>query len=103
MYVNRFIAYQPVFPFEIVARSGWFCLGFADTDEAGSNTLAGRNTQHRLLMFNETYNCPYIQFPSGFSEVVGDSAKAIIAYGINDCHPRMMMVNKNDIARLLLG
>jgi len=103
MYVSRFIAYQPVFPFDIVARSGWFCLGFADADEAGSNTLAGRNTQHRLLMFNETYSCPYIQFPSGFSEVVGDSAKAIIAYGINDCHPRMMMVKKDDIARLLLG
>jgi len=102
-YVSRFVAYQSQKPFGIVARSGWFCLGFADEDEPGGNSLAGRNTRHRLELFNETYNCPYIHFVSGFSEVVGDPSKAIIAYGVNDCHPRMFMVYKKDIADRLLG
>ena len=106
-YVSRFVAYESRFPFRVVARSGWFCLGFADLDTEGnsntSNTLAGRNTQHRLEMFNETYHCPFIHFVTSFAEVVGDASKVIIGYGINDCHPRMIMVEKSEIIQRLLG
>ena len=105
-YLSRFVAYQPYPPFDIVARSGWFCLGFADIDEAGGgNTLAGSNQQYRLDLFSSStgYRCPMIHFASGISEYVGDSSKAIISYGVADCHPRMIVVDKKDIARRLLG
>ena len=103
-FVSRFIAYDAIPPFDIVARSGWFCLGFASEDEGateGGNTLAGRNTNARLDLFNDTYSCPIIHFVSGLSEVVGDEERLIIAYGVNDCHPRLFMVKKGDIVKIL--
>jgi len=106
-FVSRFVAYDPSPPFDIVALSGWWCLGFADEAEAeaagGGNTLAGRNTQARLDLFNDTYACPIIHFVSTLAEVVGNADRAILGYGVNDCHPRMFMVEKSDIARLLEG
>lgn len=103
-YVSRFLAYTVDPPFDIVAASGWFCLGFANPEESvNGNSLAGLNTEARLDLFNETYSCPIIHFVSGFSEYVGDPTKAIIAYGVNDCHPRMMVVKKSDIEKRLLG
>ena len=105
-FVSRFLAYMPEPPFDILARSGWFCLGFAELEEGlreGGNTMAGRNTHARLDLFNDTYDCPIIHFASSFGEYVGNASRAIIAYGVNDCHPRMMVVEKEDVARLLLG
>ena len=105
-FVSRFIAYDVDPPFDIVARSGWWCLSFADEEEgpiAGGNTLAGQNTNAQLNLFNDTYACPAIHFVSGFSEVVGDDGKAIIGYGVNDCHPRMFFVAKSHIVKLLEG
>jgi len=98
------VAYNPLPPFETVARSGWFCLGFADAAESNGrsgNSLAGKNLNARLDLFNQTYDCPIIHFASGFSEVVGNSSRAIISYGVNDCHPRMFFVDKDEIVRLL--
>jgi len=84
-FLSSFIAYDIKPPFNIVARSGLFCLGFANKDEGRSeingSSFAGRNTQHRLELFNETFNCPQIHFASAFAEVVGDQSKAIIGYG----------------------
>ena len=106
-YVSRFVAYESRFPFRVVARSGWFCLGFANPNTDGNintaNTLAGRNTQYRLEIFNETYHCPFIHFVTSFAEVVGDASKVIIGYGVNDCHPRMIVVEKSEIIERLLG
>lgn len=51
-FVSRFVAYSMQRPFDIVARSGWFCLGFGTDEEAtraGGSTLAGKNTAYRLL------------------------------------------------------
>jgi len=84
-YLSRFVAYDVKPPFDIVAISGFFCLGFANEDEGNSeingSPFAGRNTQYRLGIFNDTFGCPSIHFPSAFSEVVGDQSKAIIGYG----------------------
>jgi hypothetical protein len=102
-YLSRFVAYSAAPPFDIVARSGWFCLGFGDIDGNGGNALAGRNTQYRLDLFNETFHCPMIHFASSLVEYVGDPSKAILAYGVSDCYPRMTVIEKDDIARLLLG
>mmetsp|Transcript_8099 Transcript_8099/g.16013 ORF Transcript_8099/g.16013 Transcript_8099/m.16013 type:complete len:207 (+) Transcript_8099:2-622(+) len=104
-FVSRFVAYDVHPPFDIVALSGWFCLGFADEAESDGrfgSTLAGKNTQFRLDIFSDTYDCPIIHFASGFSEAVDNSSRAIIAYGINDCHPRMFFVEKDEIVRLLI-
>jgi hypothetical protein len=100
-YLSRFIAYDSTPPFDIVARSGWFCLGFAN--ELENSIFAGRNKQYKLDLFNDTYDCPVIHFASGMVEFVGDPSKVVISYGVNDCHPRMMVVHKEEIARRLQG
>lgn len=109
-YLSRLVAYQSTPPFDVVARSGWFCLGFAVTStkvtsESGRNTLAGQNSQYQLDLFRTThsYNCPMIHFASGLSEYVNDPTKAIIAYGVADCYPRMIVVEKSDLVSRLLG
>jgi len=111
-FVSRFIAYDTMPPFDVVARSGWFCLGFADEgeskkDDGTCSSLAGMNTNGgntQLNLFNRTFACPAIHFISAFTDVVGpDDSKAIIGYGVNDCHPRMFMVEKDEIAKLLVG
>lgn len=55
------------------------------------------------MLFNETYDCPSIHFVSTLAEVAGDRNKAIIGYGVNDCHPRMFVTKKSEIRRVLLG
>jgi hypothetical protein len=104
-FVSRFVAYDAKHPFDVVARSGWFCLGFAtdptELSHPQRSTLAGQNKQFRLDLFDNIYECPMIHFASGFSEVVGNSSRAIIGYGVNDCHPRMFVVEKDEIVRLL--
>jgi len=84
-FLSSFIAYNNKPPFDIVARSGLFCLEYANEDEGRSDikgsALAGRNTQYRMDIFDDTFDCPSIHFASSFSEVVGDQTKAIIGYG----------------------
>ena len=104
-FVSRFVAYDTQHPFDVVARSGWFCLGFSsdpvELNHQQRSTLAGRNKIFQLDLFDDVYDCPEIHFASGFSEVVGNSSRAIIGYGVNDCHPRMFVVEKEEIVRLL--
>jgi len=108
-FVSRFVAYDVSRrPFAVVARSGWFCLGFAAAEEGSAalgdhrgSTLAGTNLHARLDLFNRTYACPGIHFASGFAEAADDRSRAVIGYGVNDCHPRMFFVEKEVIARLL--
>ena len=105
-FVSRFVAYDIDYPFDVVALSGWFCLGFAndpvELSHPHKSTLAGKNTNFRLDLFDDVYDCPVIHFASGFSEVVGNSSRAIIGYGVNDCHPRMFEVEKDEIVRMLM-
>lgn len=103
-YLSRFIAYESTFPFAVVARSGWFCLPFASStehDHADGNPLAGYNEQYRLDLFEDSFACPAIHFPSTISETSNDPSKAIIGYGINDCYPRIIVVDKLEIAQKL--
>jgi hypothetical protein len=106
-YLSRFLAYEMEPPFAVLAVSGWFCLGFGGTEQVDDeqhnqgNPLAGRNTQYQLDLFDEAYDCPAIHFASGIAETVDDPTKAIIAYGVNDCYPRMIVVDKKDIEKKL--
>jgi hypothetical protein len=103
-YVSRFVAYSKTPPFDIVAVSGYFCLGhYSEPATTATATLAGRHRHVRLSLFNETFECPPIHFPSAFTEHVGDSSKAIIGYGVNDCYPMLIVVEKQDIVNRLLG
>lgn len=105
-YLSRFLAYESEPPFSIVARCGWFCLPFAtDASEPGGNTLAiGRNSNStRLDLFGDSFACPAIHFASSIAETANDASKAIIGYGVNDCYPRMIVVEKRDIAQRLFS
>ncbi len=48
-------------------------------------------------------NCPQIAFISSMTEKAGDDSKVIVGYGINDCVPRFVEINKSEIPRLLFN
>lgn len=109
-YVSRFVAYDTQPPFDILARSGWFCLGFdanannVNANAANANASAKNTTttpEQKLDLFGE-YDCPAIHFPSTFAEVVGNPDRAIIGYGINDCTHNLIVVEKEEIRNRLL-
>mmetsp|Transcript_3526 Transcript_3526/g.8994 ORF Transcript_3526/g.8994 Transcript_3526/m.8994 type:complete len:836 (-) Transcript_3526:1456-3963(-) len=105
-YVSFFYAFEPRPPFNLRARSGYFCLGFAGEDgtEGGMfNPHSTLTANRKLSQHNETFSCPQIHFVSSFIEKVGDASTSIIGYGINDCTPRLVEVEKTEIARLLFS
>ena len=48
-----------------------------------------------------TFNCPRIHFVTGMVENADDPSKVIIFYGVNDCVPRMIVVDKAEIIQML--
>ena len=105
-YVSFFYAFDPHPPFDLRARSGYFCLGFAPST-VGENE-GGLFNHHSALTFNrkleqnnEIFNCPQISFVSTFVEKVGDPSKTVIGYGLNDCTPRLVEVSKKEVSKLL--
>ena len=105
-YVSFFYAFEPRPPFNIRAQSGYFCLGFAGNDgtEGGMfNPHSVLTINRKLSQHNETFACPQIHFVSSFIEKIGDSSTTVIGYGINDCTPRIVEVEKREIARLLFS
>lgn len=105
-YVSFFYAFEPLPPFNIRAQSGYFCLGFAGNDgtEGGMfNPHSVLTINRKLSQHNETFACPQIHFVSSFIEKIGDSSTTVIGYGINDCTPRIVEVEKKEIARLLFS
>ena len=105
-YVSFFYAFEPRPPFNLRARSGYFCLGFAGEDgtEGGAfNPHSILTVNRKLSQHNETFSCPQIHFVSSFVEKVGDSSSSVIGYGINDCTPRIVEVEKKEIARMLFS
>mmetsp|Transcript_25883 Transcript_25883/g.39087 ORF Transcript_25883/g.39087 Transcript_25883/m.39087 type:complete len:83 (-) Transcript_25883:182-430(-) len=58
-FVSRFVAYDTDYPFDGVALSGWFYLGFANDpiklSHPQRSTLAGKNTNFRLDLFDDVY------------------------------------------------
>jgi hypothetical protein len=89
----------PTSPYEVVARSGRFCLDHATAAEVATNPFARDNLDP--LKIDRTYDCPRIHFVSGISEVVDDPLSVIIAYGVNDCAPRFITVEKAHLVRML--
>lgn len=108
-YVSLFYAFDPYPPFEIRARSGYFCLGHVPMiGDKFSPTEGGRFNPHSILTRNrnlsqnfENFDCPQMSFISSFIEKADDSSKTAIGYGLNDCTGRLVEVDKKDIVRLL--
>jgi len=112
-YVSRVYAFEPTPPFNIAARSGFFCLGFAptrggvDEDEEASQSdneqVWGAANEYELKIMGTKFDCPRIHFVSGIAEKVGDEDTVIVSYGVNDCYPRMVEVSKDFLVSLLKG
>mmetsp|Transcript_26614 Transcript_26614/g.48219 ORF Transcript_26614/g.48219 Transcript_26614/m.48219 type:complete len:473 (-) Transcript_26614:416-1834(-) len=104
-YVSFLYAFDPRPPFQLLARSGYFCLGFASTsedEEGGTINPHSVLTHNRpLQQNNETFACAQIHYVSTIIEKLGDSSTAVIGYGMNDCTARLVEVSKKEIARLL--
>ena len=109
-YVSRVYAFETVPPFNIVAKSGFFCLGFANNkpDDAeaklsDNEQLFGSANEYKLTIHNEVYDCPRIHFVTGIVEKIDDEETVIVSYGVNDCYPRMLEVKKTFLIDLLKG
>ena len=121
-YVSRVYAFEPIPPFNIVARSGLFCLGFAlspegikskvsdemifshldeEARQSDNEQVHGAANDHKLKINGKTFDCPRIHFITGIAEKMGDNEKVIISYGVNDCYPRMIEVSKSFLVSLL--
>lgn len=105
-YLSRLYAVSTNEPYELLARSGLFCLGFSDkTDVAaiiGAAENYGNLTKRKQLELNgHTYNCPNIHFVDSLIGKAKDDSRAIISYGVNDCLPRFIEVSKQDLVRHL--
>ncbi|KAL7532299.1 hypothetical protein ACHAXR_004549 [Thalassiosira sp. AJA248-18] len=104
-YVSFFYAFDPRPPFKLVARSGYFCLGFASTSKSEEGGVINPHsvlTHNRpLQQNNETFACPQIHYVETIIEKVDDPSSVVIGYGMNDCTARLVEVSKKEIARLL--
>eukprot|EP00956_Cyclotella_meneghiniana_P034144 scaffold101887_cov62-Cyclotella_meneghiniana.AAC.1 len=106
-YVSRVYAFEPTPPFNIVAQSGFFCLGFASADKEAADSeneqLRGSANGYKLTIQKHVYDCPRIHFITGITEKIDDKETVIVSYGVNDCYPRMVEIKKDFLISLLKG
>ena len=102
-YFAYLYAFEPESPYRPVARSGLFCFPFTKEDKESENRHFSLVPNRKLFLRDETFECPEITFVSGFIEKANDESKAIISYGVNDCLPKMVVVDKSEIERLLFS
>lgn len=98
-YVSRFYAVESVSPYRVVAQTGRFCFGFPGETE-GDNPY-GRLTNLTKIFVGEQLDCPRIHFVSGMIEKADDPSQLLIGYGVNDCAPRIVQVDKDYVMMLL--
>ena len=101
-FLSSFYAMQAVAPYKVVARTGNFCLGFSQASELHVNpyALLQKEALH-IQQVRYDDKCPRIHFVSGMVEKADDPSKLIISYGLNDCTPRMIVVEKQDVLTML--
>lgn len=124
-YLSQFYAFKPYPPFDLVMKSGYFCFGWAEVDDVGCDNqpfacevenfedsienpitkiFGGKFPLHNgLMLVNEAYNCPKIQFATGIVEKSDDEDIVLISYSVNDCYPRTIQVSKDKILDMLAG
>jgi hypothetical protein len=99
-YTSNFYAFEPTPPYRVVAMSGKLCFSFSSDEESKENHY-GNLTRAKPLVIGEEFDCPLIQFASGITEKAGDPSTMILGYGINDCTPRFVEIDKSEIIRLI--
>jgi len=109
-YLSQFYAFLPDPPFDLVAITGWFCLGHMQEDDIdfASQWISRRIPSDRTAPTNianyGNTTCPQVTFTSGITEMIGhDGENIIISYGVNDCYSRSLIVPKKKIEILLMG
>lgn len=102
-YFAYLYAFEPEAPYRPVARSGLFCFPFTNEDKESENRHFSLVHDRKLFLRDEIFECPEITFVSGFIEKADDESKAIISYGVNDCLPKIVVVDKSEIERLLFS
>jgi hypothetical protein len=100
-YFSAFYAMEARAPYRVVARTGNFCFGRSAPDEAGGNPYPYLNREN--LWIGSAQNCPRIHFVSGMVEKADDPTKLIVSYGINDCVPRLVVIAKDDVKKMLFA
>jgi hypothetical protein len=106
-YSSRFYAMEAVSPYLVVARSGRFCFGFPEQSSPGTTTTTTRNPYTNMSMdklnLGQEFDCPKIHFVGSMIEKANDASKLIVAYGVNDCVPRIVEIDKADVLRMLFS
>ena len=104
-YLSRFFAMQKRSPYEMVAKTGKFCLGFAQESDNSNHPLWNiqnhPETYIPLYWANDTLNCPRLHFVGSLIDKAGYPSKVIVAYGVSDCLSRFVEMDKAEIAQLL--
>ena len=110
-YLSRWYAFLRKPPFQTVAQSGLFCLGYPDVLEQNTHPLVNATLWKKMVFggdgkvdtgtFSLLLNCPRIHFVSGMTLKAGDPSKAIVAYGVNDCFSRLIEIETESIVRAL--
>ena len=104
-YFSRFFAMQKHSPYKTVARTGKFCLGYAQESDNSNHPLWNiqnhSETYKPLTWMNDTLDCPRLHFVGSLIDKAGDPSKVIIAYGVSDCLSRFVEMDKAEIANLL--
>jgi len=102
-YLSRIFAFNENSPYDIVVRSGKFCLGFSEEPESGHPlwNLPRWSNESKMIFSREVINCPRIHFVTGMTEKDDDESKIIIAYGVMDCLSRFVEVDKSEIVEML--
>ena len=99
-FFSSFYAFEAESPYRTVARTGRFCFGFSSESER-ENPYARMQMSTMKMIGVEYPNCPQIHFVSGMVVKADDPTKLIVAYGVNDCVPRMVVIDISDVLRML--
>lgn len=99
-YLSYFYAFNESQPFDIIAKSGYFCLGFPSRAEVNDFPLPTLTSWRKLRIHHE-YECPRIHFVSGIVQDAYNDEYIILAYGINDCFSRFLRVSKSSVLDML--
>lgn len=99
-FFSSFYAFEADPPYRVVARTGRFCFGFSSESER-ENPYTRMQMSTMKMISVEYPSCPRIHFVSGMVEKTDDPTKLIVAYGVNDCVPRMVVIDKAEVLRLL--
>ena len=96
-YFSRFYVFEKASPYNIVQRTGAFCLGYPK--EETQNPIYPNHKE--MWIIDDLMECPKIHFVTGIVDKVGDDSKVIVSYGISDCISRFIEIDKSEIVKML--